>query len=83
MYVAYNVTLFVGVYGEVTLFPPVDAVYHPSNVYPVLVGVGNVTLTGVHFAYIVEFALYNVLVNPLVKYPVALSSCVPPPFVAV
>ena len=38
----------VGVYGEVTLFPPVDSVYHPSNVYPSFVGVCNVTLSPVY-----------------------------------
>ena len=64
VHLAYNVTLFVGVYGEVTLFPPVDAVYHPSNVYPGFVGVDNVTLFGVYCAVNVPLPSPNVYVVP-------------------
>ena len=44
---AYNVVSDVGVYGLSIFIPPVVAVYHPLNVYPGFVGVGNVIAFGV------------------------------------
>ena len=51
---AYTVVLLVGVYvapAFPTFVPPDVAVYHPLKVYPVLVGVGRVTLAEFHWAY--------------------------------
>ena len=83
---AYTVLLLVGVYVAPAFpifVPPDDDVYHPLKVYPVLVGVGRVTLALVHFAYNVVFAEYVVFVNPDAKYPLDVILCVPLPPVLV
>ena len=50
---AYRVMFPVGVYGLGMLSPvPSAFVFHPLNVYPVLYGLGGVTLPSVQLAYI-------------------------------
>ena len=61
---AYNVISESGIYGVSTFVPSVASVYHPSNVYPSLVGVGNSTLLSVYCAVIVAFPAPYVYVVP-------------------
>ena len=58
-----------GVYGEFTLFPPVDSVYQPLNVYPSFVGVGNVTTFAVYSAVNVPSPFPNVYVVLSLIFP--------------
>ena len=61
---AYNVISEAGIYGVSTFVPFVGSVYHPSNVYPTLVGVGNSTSLSVYCAVIVAAPVPYVYVVP-------------------
>ena len=82
-HLAYNVVVAVAVYEAPPLYDvPVNPefVYHPPNVYPVFVGVGNVMAPPVHLAYKVTVAPF--VVDKFVTE--ALSAYdVPDPFAAV